>query len=190
MNSLPTNDTVMENLNAIKYTKVTGDKLQKISLALGRSKRLVFAQMVDYFYRNKKDPTDLNDELLKVTLAKGHKSYMAFIRAQEDLLLIPIKQGVDKMIANQRDIVKFFNEQVLGGNKTLLQNQEMFLKTAQGNDKLIKFLAQKTESRENLKLKMIQILNGYIRSREELGAFKTREKEELADQTRKQIENL
>ncbi|NII83200.1 BfmA/BtgA family mobilization protein [Pedobacter sp. SG908] len=180
----------MENLNAIKYTKVTGDKLQKISLALGRSKRTVFAQMVDYFYRNKKDPVDLNDELLKIALAKGHKSYMAFIRAQEDLLLVPIKQGVDKMITNQRDIVKFFNEQVLGTNKTLLKNQEMFLKTAQDNDRLIKLIAQKIESRDSLKFKMLQLLNTYIKAREELGTFKTREKEELAELTRKQIESL
>jgi hypothetical protein len=180
----------MENLNAIKHTKVTGDKLQKISLALGRSKRTVFAQMVDYFYRNKKDPVDMNDELLKVALAKGHKSYMGFIRAQEDLLLVPIKQGVEKMITNQRDIVKFFNEQVLGTNKTMLKNQELLLKTAQDNDKLIKLISQKMESRENLKLKMLQILNGYIKSREELGTFKAREKEELAVLTRKQIESL
>jgi len=180
----------MENLNAIKYTKVTDDKLQKISLALGRSKRAVFAQMVDYFYRNKKDPTDLNDELLKISLAKGHKSYMAFIRAQEDLLLVPIKQGVDKMITNQRDIVKFFNEQVHGANKNLIKNQEVLIKVAQDNDKAIKLIAQKMESRENLKLKMLQILNSYIKAREELGTFKTREKEELAELTRKQIENL
>lgn len=180
----------MENLNAIKYGKVTAEKLSKISLALGRSKRLVFAQMVDYFYRNKKDPTDLNDELLKISLAKGHKSYMAFIRSQEDLLLIPIKQGVEKMINNQRDIVKFFNEQVLGANKTMLKNQEDFIKTAQDNDRLIKLIAQKMESREKLKVKMLQILNGYIKSREELGSFKTREKEELAESARKQVENL
>ncbi|WP_431294149.1 BfmA/BtgA family mobilization protein [Pedobacter sp. P26] len=180
----------MENLNAIKYTKVTDDKLQKISLALGRSKRTVFAQMVDYFYRNKKDPTDLNDELLKISLAKGHKSYMAFIRSQEDLLLVPIKQGVDKMITNQRDIVKFFNEQVHGANKNLIKNQELLIKIAQDNDKAIKLIAQKTESKENLKLKVLQILNSYIKAREELGTFKTREKEELAELTRKQIENL
>lgn len=180
----------MENLNAIKYTKVTGDKLQKISLALGRSKRMVFAQMVDYFYRNKKDPTDLNDELLKITLAKGHKSYMAFIRSQEDLLLVPIKQGVEKMITNQRDIVKFFNEQVLRANKTLIKNQELLLKITQDNDQALKLMGQKMESRENLKLKMLQLLNSYIKAREELGSFRNKEKEELAEQTRKQIETL
>lgn len=180
----------MENLNAIKYTKVTGDKLQKISIALGRSKRLVFAQMVDYFYRNKKDPTDLNDELLKIALAKGHKSYMAFIRAQEDLLLVPINQGVEKMINNQRDIVKFFNEQVLGANRTMLNNQEVLLKFARDNDKLFSLIVQKMECKESLKLKMLQILNGYIKSREDLGAFKAREKEELAESAREQVENL
>lgn len=180
----------MENLNAIKYTRVTGEKLQKISLALGRSKRLVLAQMVDYFYRNKKDPLDFNDELLKVTLAKGHKSYVAFIKAQEDLLLIPIKQGVDKMVTNQRDIVKFFNEQVLSANKTLLKNQEELLKTAREQHQEIKIIRQAVETRENLKLKMLQLFNGYLKAYQELGSFKGREKDELAAHMRKTIENL
>ncbi|SES23323.1 BfmA/BtgA family mobilization protein [Pedobacter rhizosphaerae] len=180
----------MEKLRTIKFTTATDQKLEKIALALGRSKRLVFVQMVDYFHRNKKDPTDLNDDLLKNSLSKSHKTYMGFIKSQEDLLLIPIKQGVDKMIGNQRDIVKFFNEQVLGANKTLLKNQHQMLERTAESDKVIKAVLQRMDGADQLKAKFLQILNSYIKSREELGSFKGREKEELAELTRKQVENL
>lgn len=180
----------MEHLNAIKHSKTTGERLHKISLALGRSKRLVFSQMVDYFYRNKKDPTDLNDELLKNSLAKSHKTYMGFIRSQEELLLLPVKQGVEKMISNQRDIVKFFNEQVLAANKTLLSGQQEMIKINHENEKLLKAVFQRMEAKERLKLKFLQVLNSYIKAREELGSFKGREKEELVEIARKQVEIL
>src|SRR5690606_5243673 len=58
----------------------------------GRPQRLVFAQMVDYFHRSKKDPKDVNDELLKNTLLKQHRDYIGFIRTQESDILIPIKR--------------------------------------------------------------------------------------------------
>ena len=180
----------MEKLRTIKFTNATDQKLGKIALALGRSKRLVFVQMVDYFHRNKKDPTDLNDDLLKNSLSRSHKTYMGFIKSQEDLLLIPIKQGLDKMIGNQRDIVKFFNEQVLGANKTLLKNQQQLLEKSLESDKVIKAVLMRMDGTDQLKSKFLQILNGYIKSREELGSFKGREKEELAELTRKQVENL
>lgn len=180
----------MEKLRTIKFTTATDQKMEKIALAMGRSKRLVFVQMVDYFHRNKKDPTDLNDDLLKNSLSKSHKTYMGFIKSQEDLLLIPIKQGVDKMIGNQRDIVKFFNEQVLGANKTLLKNQQQMLERTAESDKAVKAVLQRMDGADQLKAKFLQILNSYIKSREELGSFKGREKEELAEMTRKQVENL
>jgi len=39
--------------------------------------------MVNYFHRTKKDPSDINDEILKNTLVKNHDTYIRFIRAQE-----------------------------------------------------------------------------------------------------------
>lgn len=43
-----------ETLSTIKFYRQTGLKMEKISLKLGRPKRLIFSQMVDYFYRSKK----------------------------------------------------------------------------------------------------------------------------------------
>src|ERR1700744_6198629 len=108
----------------VKYTKATDEKLQKMADQVGRTKRDFFIQMVEYFYKTKKDPKDINDELLKKTLIKNHDTYIRFIRTQEDTLLIPLKEEVDRMINNQREIVKYFNEQVIGANKSILSGQE------------------------------------------------------------------
>jgi hypothetical protein len=45
------------------YPVAVDEKFEKIALKLGRTKRQVFIQMVDYFYKSKKVPSDLNDEL-------------------------------------------------------------------------------------------------------------------------------
>lgn len=64
-----------ENVNTVKYPASVDAKFAKVALALGLSKRLLFIKMVEYFYRTKKDPADINDELLKNTLAKSHKAF-------------------------------------------------------------------------------------------------------------------
>jgi len=51
----------METLRTIKYNAQTAVKMDKIAQKLGRPNRLVFAQMVDYFFRSKKDPLDINE---------------------------------------------------------------------------------------------------------------------------------
>ena len=70
------------NVKSVRYPEVTDQKFEKIALKLGRTKRQVFIQMVDYFYKSKKDPMDLNDELLKNTLLKNHQQYIGIIKTQ------------------------------------------------------------------------------------------------------------
>lgn len=179
-----------ESLKTVKFSQTTNEKFIKISIGLGRSKRELFGQMVDYFYKNKKDPTDLNDDILKSTLVKSHKTYVGFIKNQEDLLLIPMKEAMDKMLTNQKDIVRFFNEQVLAANKSILKHQIIQEEKFAGSDQLIKLLYGQMETKAKLKVRVLQILNGYIKAREELGSFKAKEKEELMDMVRMQVENL
>ena len=113
-----------ENINTVKYSATVDAKFARIALALGLTKRMLFEKMVDYFHRTKKDPSDINDDLLKNSFAKSHKTYTSFIKTQEQLLLIPMKEAMDKMISNQKDIVKYFNQQVVNANKTILKNQQ------------------------------------------------------------------
>ncbi|WP_138765820.1 BfmA/BtgA family mobilization protein [Pedobacter xixiisoli] len=82
---------MQETLRTVKYSIADAVKFEKIASKLGRSKRQVLSQMIDYFYRSKKDPKDMNDELLKNTIVKGQKDSIGYIRTQEKDLLIPIK---------------------------------------------------------------------------------------------------
>ena len=103
----------------LRFSTETDEKLGEIAARLGQSKFQSFNQMVDYFYRTKKDPTDINDELLKKALAKNHDTYIRFIRAQEEKILIPVKVELDRMVASQIKIIDSFNSQVLKANKEI-----------------------------------------------------------------------
>jgi len=176
-----------ESVNTVKYSASVDAKFAKIAVTLGLTKRTLFEKMVDYFHRTKKDPSDINDDLLKSSFAKSHKTYTSFIKTQEQLLLIPMKEAMDKMISNQKDIVKYFNEQVVNANKNILKSQlEQNAKLRETENLLIKAI----DGKEKLKGNFLLILNGYIRNREELGSFKAREKEELIENVRKQVANL
>ncbi len=175
----------------VKYTEETDEKLQKLADQAGRTKREFFIQMVEYFYRTKKDPKDINDELLKKTLVKNHDTYIRFIRSQEEKVLIPVKVEVDRMIQSQIKILDFFNNHVLKANKDLLSNQQAQVEQFTATDKLLKTITEKLETKESLKLKFLYILNNYSKARESF-SFTTsaKDKEELVQQARQQIAKL
>jgi hypothetical protein len=165
---------------SIRFPVGTHEKMVKLCEKLGRNQVEVFIAMVDYFYRTKKDPADINDELLKNALAKNHNTYIRFIRSQEDNLLIPVKESVDKMIVNQREIVRYFNEQVLNANQTILKNQEAY-------ETHLQAISQSLDSKEKLKVKFLYILNAYSKA---LQNTPPKEREALLQETRQQVTKL
>lgn len=186
-----------ETLRTIKYTPQTAMKFDKVALKLGRSNRLVFAQMVDYFYRSKKDPLDINDELLKNTLLKNHKDYIGFIKTQENDLLIPIKREVDRMIRNQKDIVGYFgnqekhNKTMEAGHLDLVASQNVQLRKLNDSEQEIKTISGKLTTKERLKIQFHYILNHYIKNRDAFGMMTSaKEKDELIQKTKNQIDLL
>lgn len=75
---------------SVRFTSETDKKFEHIAEKLGRNKQDVFAQMVDYFYKSKKDPNDLNDELLKKEISAGISRIISFIKTQEKDTLSPM----------------------------------------------------------------------------------------------------
>lgn len=179
------------NTKTLRFSDDIDEKLGSIARKFGRGKQRFFEQMVDYFYRTKKDPADINDEQLKNTLIKNHDTYIRFIRAQEEKMLIPVKTEVDRMIQSQIKLLDCFNSQVLKANKDLLSNQQAQILKFKDTEQLMKMIAEKLEAKESLKLKFMYILNNYIKARESFG-FTTpaKEKEELIQLTRQQIAKL
>ena len=82
---------------SVRFSTDTDLKFSKLAEKLGRSKQELFGQMVDYFYKSKKDPADLNDELLKKELGQGINRIISFIKTQE-------KEALSPMLADGREL--------------------------------------------------------------------------------------
>ena len=187
----------METLRTIKYNTQTAVKMDRIAQKLGRPNRMVFAQMVDYFFRSKKDPLDINDELLKNTLLKHHKDYIGFIRTQENDLLIPIKREVDRMTGSQRDINNLLRElekkniTLINGQGELLSVGKNYSTRLSNTDEILKNILVKLSTKEQLKKQFHYILGTYIKSRDAFSMMTSaKDKEDLIRITRNQIDLL
>lgn len=187
-----------ETLRTVKFPEAVALKLDKIALKLGRSKRQLFTEMVDYFFRSKKDPSDLNDEFLKNTLLKSHKDYIGFIRTQENELLIPIKTDVTRMGVTLGKLVDCFNAQVLKHNDNLMakqlvlsNNQDVQIRKFSQTDELMRQVLNKLETKDQLKMKFTHILESYIKARNSFGITTAgKEKDELIQKTKELINRL
>ena len=176
------------NVRSVRYPVVVDQKFEKIALKLGRTKRQVFIQMVDYFYKSKKDPIDLNDDLLKNTLLKNHQQYIGFIKTQENMLLVPMKIWMDKIGESQRQIIDFFNKEVLTHNVDVINNQYDLAGMMAEVARLMEAILQSQKSKETLKAQFMSILEAYIKAREAFTMMTAaREKEELISTTKKQV---
>ncbi|WP_316846502.1 BfmA/BtgA family mobilization protein [Pedobacter psychrodurus] len=187
----------METLRTIKYNAQIAVKMDKIAQKLGRPNRLVFAQMVDYFFRSKKDPLDINDELLKNTLLKQHKDYIGFIKTQENDLLIPIKREVDRMTGAQLDINNLLKElekksgTLASGQDELLSAGKNYSSRLSNTDVVLKSILMKLSTKEQLKKQFHYILGTYIKNRDAFGIMTSaKEKEDLIRIAKNQIDLL
>lgn len=174
-------------LRSIKYSETEGTKLDKIAMKLGRSKRLVFLQMIEYFYRTKKDPLDINDDLLKTTMVRNHKDYIGFIKTQENDLLIPTRREVAQLSEGQKKVIIGFNG-LLKQNEiipVLMEKQSQCLFQLEAHYKLI---TVQLRDKQNLKQLFLNILDGYAVARDNLPAIGSRkDKGQLLAATRNQI---
>lgn len=165
------------NTKTLRFSDEVDEKLSKVAQRAGRGKQLFFEQMVDYFYRTKKDPLDSGDEVLQRTISKNHHNLTGFIKTQEKELLIPMRVEIDRMIGSQKKILDCFNTQILEYNQQSQKQQTEILKQ----------FSQMMQSKEVLKAKFVFILEGYAKAREQPGI---KDKEELLRKTQAQIKML
>jgi len=180
-----------ENIKTIRFPVKTDEKLQTIANKSGLTKLDFFIYMVDYFYKSKKDPRDLNDEMLKNAINKKTDNIVAFIKTQESELLIPLKKESERMIRGQEQITDAFNTHIIKHNeeqkmarqaqKTSINNIESFLRKFD----LLQF------DKNQLKARFSQLLEFYIKNREQMTMLtKQSDKDELIKQIRDQVKNL
>ncbi|RZL00685.1 MAG: hypothetical protein EOO89_30405 [Pedobacter sp.] len=179
------------NIKSVRYPLLTDQKFEKIALKLGRTKQQVFIQMVDYFYKSKKDPKDMNDELLKNTLLKNHQQYIGFIKTQENMLLVPMKTLMDRIGESQRQIIDFFNKEVMEHNITVLNTQNTHTGAFHEVGRILEAMVKGQETKDTLKTKFLFILENYIRSREAIKMMSiNKDKEEIIKATKEQVRLL
>ncbi len=176
--------------NSIRYPKETDEKIEKLAKSFRRSKKELFCQMVDYFYRSKKDPSDFGDELLKKELSSGISRILSFIRQQEKDFLLPLftDTGVLKSVSlRQKEVLE-------GIGRQLLTESEQTAVLAKRNEQIInglKHLISKQKEKEIMKEQFSQLLDYYINQREEMGwTTSSGKKEELIVHIKQSLKNL
>jgi predicted DNA-binding protein len=179
-----------ENTKSVRFTEAVDERLTLLARKLGRTKRQLVVQMVGYFYKSKKDPAHLNDEVLKKELANGISRILSFIRKQEGDLLVPMYSAMEELMAiakMQNPLLKDIGE---GRSEASIMGRETigYLKLVDGT--LKKILGSMRE-KEALKSRFRQILDHYITQRETLGwPVSAAKKEELAKHVRQSLDNL
>jgi hypothetical protein len=178
-------------IKTLRFSISVDEKLQKVALKSGLTKLDFFIAMVDYFFKSKKDPRDLNDEVLKKEINKKTDNIIGFIKTQEEELLRPIKKDGERMISAQRKIIDFFNENIIKHN----DEQKAASKTQSTNISQIVGFLQKLDTTQHdkkiLKAKFSDLLEYYIKSREQISGFsKQADKDELTSHVRQQVKNL
>lgn len=176
--------------NSIRYPKEVDIKLEKLAKGFKRSKKELFCQMVEYFYRSKKDPSDPGDEILKKELSSGINRILSFIRQQEKDFLLPLltDTGIVKAaISEQKKL------QQAMGNHLLADTVKIELLIAE-NKRLvegIKSLVSNQTEKDAIKKEFLKLLEYYISQREEMGwTTSSAKKEELISHIKTSIKNL
>jgi len=181
---------VDENIKSVRFPKEVDDRLALLASKLGRTKRLLVMQMVDYFYKSKKDPADLNDELLKKELTSGISRILSFIRRQEADLLVPIYSTVEELAALikfQSTLTQAISEGQRNAGASIKENVH-YLKQVYA---LLRKVLEGLSEKQDLKSNFSKIIEFYIAERESLGwPVSSAKKDELAKKVRQALEDL
>ncbi|KAA8474834.1 hypothetical protein BDE36_1366 [Arcticibacter tournemirensis] len=180
-----------QNNRSVKFSAAIDQRFEKVAMKLGRNKRTVFIQMVDYFYHTKKDPADLNDEALKTAILKGNQHLTGFIRTQEQSLLIPIRQDTERMVNSQRKILEWLNKEELNHHRNTATGQQQQTQKLAEIDQVAKQISKHLQGKEQLKSQFNFILEAYIKARDQFSLMTSaREKEDLISKVKQQIKDL
>lgn len=199
---------------SVRFDSDTDLKFSKLSEKLGRSKQELFGQMVDYFYKSKKDPADLNDELLKKELGQGINRIISFIKTQEKEALSPmladlaqLQRTLTRLNGQYEQFFQSDDQQQVSGffihtQRRLLKEHQAQQQQQQEMAQMLQNLLAETRSHQNevktqldakkgLKAKFMAILEHYMGQREVLNALtQGRLIKELQENARSQVTNL
>lgn len=179
-----------KDTNSIRYPQDIDVKMDKLAKGFGRSKKELFCQMVDYFYRSKKDPADPGDEVLKKELSSGINRILSFIRQQEKDFLLPVFSDVGLLkttASKQGEVLESIGRHLIQESKKtgIIAERSEHLLTG------LKMIISRQAAKDTLKQQFSELLEYYITQREEMGwTTSTVKKEELITRVRNSLKNL
>jgi predicted DNA-binding protein len=175
---------------SVRFSAETDRKFTALAAKTGRSKQELFALMVDYFYKSKKDPADLNDDMLKKEITQGINRIISFIKTQENDALVPLlaqsmenKAQLEQLNKWRESFTQWFlglfyeaKTKSWGGKLTDLgrsidNNSQNLIKARESLQSAVDELRDYKESKEALKAKYEAILEHYIEQREALNGI-------------------
>jgi len=180
-----------ENIKTIRFPVKTDEKLQTIANKCGLTKLDLFIYMVDYFYKTKKDPRDLNDELLKNAINKKTDNIVAFVKTQEQELLIPIKKEGERTNHTLKQLTELIHQKVISHNQKQSEDYQVQAINIQKIAEYLNRLDTAQLEKSKLRKRFSDILESYIRQREQLGMMSSKaDKDELIRKVREQLTEL
>ncbi len=179
-----------QDTNSIRYSRDVDVKIEKLAKSFRRSKKEFFCQMVDYFYRSKKDPADSGDELLKRELSAGINRILSFIKEQEKQFLLPVftdTAALKTAAMKQTNLLESVGKYLAGESAKTKTLVEYSGNLAKG----LKLIAARQTETDTLKQRFSELLEYYIAQREEMGwTTSAAKKEELVSHVRRALQNL
>lgn len=188
---------------SVRFTDATDEKFGKIAEKLGRSKQDLLAEMVDYFYKSKKDPADLSDEILKKELGQGINRIISFIKVQEKDILAPMlaeqKIQMEQIQGLDTRFEAFFEmlpEGKMRGHFVVLANKnisafngsrDVLLEVRKNQQAVFDLLKGKEKYQEHC----LKIVESYMQVREGFGVMTSSKIiKDLQDETRRQLRQI
>ena len=172
---------------SIRFPQKSDDKLSALVLKFGRSKKLFLVQMIDYFYRSKKDPADSGDELLKRELSYGINRILSFVKQQEKDLLIPT---MNLNTENFR-LLNVFHEKLQEQDQVLTVQNQQSSKILNELNQLSKSISKNKAEKALLISNIIMLFDRFLVKRDAIGwSLNSVKKDELYKKLLSDIKKL
>ncbi|MFZ4263648.1 BfmA/BtgA family mobilization protein [Sphingobacterium sp. HJSM2_6] len=150
---------------SIRFPQKYDDKLSALVLKFGRSKKLFLVQMIDYFYRSKKDPADSGDEILKRELSYGINRILSFNKQQEKDLLIPTMN----LCAENFRLLNVFHEKLNKQEELLSRQKQQSSNILNEVNQLSKSISKNKTEKTLLISNIIILLDRFLKERDAIG---------------------
>lgn len=169
-------DGKIEKNRSVKFSLQVDTKLDNLARKLGRTKRSLVLQMIEYFYSTKKDPIDINDHALRNQLSQGVNRILSFIKQQEKDLLVPSYNLSSEVLKLLHDQISESSQNTQAFNDLNILVKDMY----QAMGSLNRQLDSEKIKKSVLITNVVQLVDRFLKERDAIGwSLNSAKKDEL-----------